>query len=112
MKRYKLMVSWIGNEVTRERLVAERYETRTEMGVSHKVEGFMSGDPQGEWVKREDVEGIEKLGFGRVHCALCGSDLSKGNHSSTCELNGCNCDEMFINHAYNWICPAHGYKKR
>jgi len=24
----------------------------------------------------------------------------------------CNCDEMFINHAYNWICPAHGYKKR
>ena len=40
----------------------------------------------GEWVMYDDVEGIEKIGFGRVHCALCGADLSKGNHEIDCAL--------------------------
>ena len=105
MKRYRKLTTtipiWPGGEI--------------------KVESEMVEHPHGEWVKRRDVEEIEKLGFGRVHCALCGADLSKGNHKPTCELNKgaveekelkCNCDEMVINHAYNWICPAHGYKKR
>jgi len=89
-------------------------------------------DINGKWVKYEDVEGIEKIGFGRTVCALCHADLAHGNHYNTCELTGiktpeCNCKEMSgfeilcTDDVFNfnppspedsWICPAHGYKKR
>ena len=42
--------------------------------------------PNGEWVKYEDVKGIEKIGFGRTKCALCHADLAQGNHYNSCEL--------------------------
>jgi len=40
----------------------------------------------GEYVKYNDVKAVKKLGFGRVHCALCGADLSKGNHYESCPI--------------------------
>lgn len=40
----------------------------------------------GSLVKYKSVERIKKLGFGRTHCALCGADLSMGNHSPSCRL--------------------------
>ena len=63
----------------------KRYDLE-DTGYGGEADFIMTEDPEGEWVKYEDVKGIEKLGFGRVHCALCEADLSKGNHLPSCPL--------------------------
>ena len=77
MKRYKKLITtipiWPGGEI--------------------KNASKMVEDPQGEWVKWEDVKAVE------------------GQVLESIELK-CNCEEMVAHHAYSWICPAHGYKKR
>ena len=105
-------------------------------GSDYVIENRMVLRSDGEWVKYEDVKGIEKIGFGRTKCALCHADLAQGNHYNSCELikgklgcccstrtSGCNCEEE----AYaiglrpdgtgrirkeSWVCPTHGYKRR
>ena len=48
------------------------------------VDNAMAESATGEWVKYEDVEAVERLGFGKVHCGSCGADMSKGNHRPKC----------------------------
>ena len=104
MKRYKKLTTtipiWPGGEI--------------------KSESEMVEDPQGEWVKREDVMNLQSQAYETGYYAGENAEKITGHIQAIDNLKGClgakglkcNCDEMFINHACNWICPAHGYKKR
>ena len=102
MKRYKKLTTTI-------RILAGR-----EM----KIENKMIENPQGRWVKWEDVMNLQSQAYETGY--FTGENTEKvraAGHQTEGQGLGakglkCNCDEMFINHAYNWICPAHGYKKR
>ena len=83
MKRYKKLTTTIPYMRNPESIFMEQME----------IDNKMIEHPDGRWVEWDDVKGVE------------------GQVLESIELK-CNCDEMFINHAYNWICPAHGYKKR
>ena len=87
MKRYKKLTTTIP----------------TGSGGGIEIDNKMIEHPHGRWVKWKDQK-EELFRFTKIW----------ENKIRELEAKGlkCNCDEMFINHAYNWICPAHGYKKR
>ena len=61
-------------------------------------------DPNGEWVRHEDVADSLRAAY------------QNGYNKSTIDNQGisrCNCkDYCDGSRGYDWICPAHGYKKR
>jgi len=59
-----------------------------------EIDNKMIEDPDGKWVRYDDVKGMVEGQVLEVKSVEC------------------NCKEMFDKHACNWICPAHGYKKR
>ena len=70
----------------------KRYKIITDFGGTKNGMPYEE-HPDGKWVEWDDVKGVE------------------GQVLESIELE-CNCKEMFDKHACNWICPAHGYKKR
>ena len=75
----------------------------------------LSEDPDGEWVKWEDVEGILQykdqlkgytLETATMKCN-CKEELNAMKHGRKSETIG---DDVVL--TSSWICPAHGYKKR
>ena len=70
----------------------KRYKIITDFGGTKNGMPYEE-DSNGRWVEWDDVKGVE------------------GQVLESIELE-CNCKEMFDKHACNWICPAHGYKKR
>ena len=95
MKRYKPKM-FIENPVTKEISTFEDYRCKHPyLGEDH-IRVTMSEDGDGEWVKWEDVE--KMLEPGKVICL----DV---------ESLKCNCKEKY-KEAWQWICSAHGYKRR
>ena len=84
MKRYKKLTTTIPYMRNPKSIFMEQME----------IDNKMIEDPDGEWVRYDDVEGMVE---GQVFEA-------KGLE--------CNCGEMLRNGRNWWICPAHGYKKR
>lgn len=92
MKRYRTNVSW------------------TEFGsIDRKpcctdIKMDMVEDPNGEWVKWEDVMGWDEQAI-KEYWSTC--HFIPGDHIK--DDYECNCKVMADN---IWICPAHGYKRR
>jgi len=88
------------------------------------VYGSLNADPQGEWVKWEDVKRlISKITVSDQGIVFSEYELPEFKPEDKKEK--CNCQEMFdksvdleINHktrlhlSDEWVCPIHGYKKR
>ena len=100
MKRYKLKMFAVSPQAA-----GKPFLGLNEPIVDH-FEPRMVEDPEGEWVKYEDVKGILQY-----------KDQLKG-YTLAGSIPKCNCKEFMDlyegrsgTHHRSWICPAHGYKK-
>ncbi len=71
------------------------------------MEDMMIEDDSGEWVKREDIEGILQY-----KDQLQGYKLEAEGLKCNCEYESERREGFSSKELLSWICPAHGYKKR
>ena len=101
MKRYKLGIQEVRSSIV---------ETQNNSLII-RVDQKMIEDPEGEWVKWEDV---------KVAVTAFNDWVEWGLWPITDGKMKCNCEEMYEQTKYahaggskaEWFCPAHGYKRR
>ena len=122
MKRYKKLKTRVPIPNNPKAVYHEHYTGR-ELFNTLEIENSMIEDPNGEWVKYEDVgDEIDKVYDIGYRAGYINRPIADQFNPGSGTIK-CNCEEEAYTAGFNqngrspirkdyWICPAHGYKKR